>query len=243
MTISSLDIASREIVATMEVPAAFPSVAGKGIEYGHGHLCIDRNKRCKNLAASCGIDDWVIENCKMTCESKDCDKMIPKPTGACSNPLGLSFNGGRFKIPDSAFTASSYFKSNGWSARPANARLYLMDNPKSNHIGAWCASSLADKNSSWLQVDLGEQKSISFIATQGRDKHYERIKEFVILHSKDGRNFEQYQEKGQVRIFNGNCDHFTPVLNKFTQPLITRFIRVHPRKSNVPCLRMELYGC
>ena len=47
----------------------------------------------------------------------------------------------------------------------------------------------------------------------------------------------------QRQIFKGNCDHVTPVLNAFHEPLLGRYIRYIPWKYNYPCVRMEFYGC
>ncbi len=41
----------------------------------------------------------------------------------------------------------------------------------------------------------------------------------------------------------GNCDHFTPILNKFNNRISARFFRYYPTKANYPCVRLELYGC
>ena len=41
-----------------------------------------------------------------------------------------------------------------------------MDDSKKMKIGAWCAKD--NGNDSWIQVDLGGSKRITFIATQGQ---------------------------------------------------------------------------
>ena len=45
------------------------------------------------------------------------------------------------------------------------------------------------------------------------------------------------------QIFNGNCDHFSPVLNQFKNSIRARYIRYRPWNWNFPCVRMEFYGC
>ena len=61
---------------------------------------------------------------------------------------------------------------NMWKAAPENGRLYLTDDPKSKKIGAWCAAGSG--KGSWLQVDLGKNRTIGYIATQGMQSIYDR---------------------------------------------------------------------
>ena len=46
------------------------------------------------------------------------------------------------------------------------------------------------------------------------------------------------------QVFDGNCDHVTPVLNLLERPQYARYIRIHPIKFvAAACLRVEVYGC
>ena len=46
------------------------------------------------------------------------------------------------------------------------------------------------------------------------------------------------------QIFDGNCDHFTPVMNLVKKMPVARYIRFHPiRYIGAMCLRVEVYGC
>ena len=58
----------------------------------------------------------------------------------------------------------------GWKAHPSNARLYMGDDFDKKRIGAFCSSShdAAKSSTGYLQVDLGQQKTINYIATQGK---------------------------------------------------------------------------
>jgi len=231
----------KTVFPVMTLRASSPTGSGRSWEFGKGVLCIDRNPFCKNLPQrQCESDTWMIENCAGTCSNKDCDNVLYRPADTCANPLGIAI-GGKSKLPDSAFKASSYRKFAFWKASPENARLYLIDNSKRRSIGAWCAAG--NGKGSWLEVDLGNAKTIRYIATQGRDKHFEKVREYKIAYSNDGRNFMEYKEGGKVKMFDGNCDHFTPVMNEFRSPIVARFIRIYPMKFNFACLRMELYGC
>ena len=46
------------------------------------------------------------------------------------------------------------------------------------------------------------------------------------------------------KVFDGNCDNFTPVLNRFN-PVKARYVKVlpHDSPSTWVCMRVELYGC
>ena len=98
---------------------------------------------------------------------------------------GLSYDGtGKFKIPDSRFSSVGGHLSpgGGWQAGPENARLYFTDDYKNKRIGSWC-SPTNDVTKSTLQkvtVDLGQVKRITYIATQGRDKYFERVSQFKV---------------------------------------------------------------
>ncbi|XP_065065364.1 uncharacterized protein LOC135691427 isoform X2 [Rhopilema esculentum] len=229
-------------LSVLTLRASFPTDTGRGWEFGKGILCFNRNSYCNSLPLKkCETDKWMQENCAKTCKLKECDDVIYKPAEKCAYPLGVSYGGIKGRLPDSAFSASSHFNYNMWKAAPENGRLYLTDDPKSKKIGAWCAAGSG--KGSWLQVDLGKNRTIGYIATQGRDKYYEKVREYKIAVSFDGKNFQDYKEDGKVRVFDGNCDHFTPVMNRFRSPILTRFVRIYPTKFNFACLRMELYGC
>ena len=47
-----------------------------------------------------------------------------------------------------------------------------------------------------------------------------------------------------MQVFDGNCDHFTPVINRFN-PVKARFVKVlpHDNPQSWTCMRLELYGC
>ena len=46
------------------------------------------------------------------------------------------------------------------------------------------------------------------------------------------------------QVFDGNCDHFTPVINRFN-PVRARFVKVipHDNPQSWMCMRLEFYGC
>ena len=53
-----------------------------------------------------------------------------------------------------------------WGALPYSGRLYNVDNHRRKLVGAWCADPNRGKDS-WFQVNFGEPKRITGVATQG----------------------------------------------------------------------------
>ena len=52
----------------------------------------------------------------------------------------------------------------GWDCGARNARMYFTDDFKTKRVGAWCA---ATPKNQWLQVDLGTNRYITGVGTQG----------------------------------------------------------------------------
>ena len=152
----------------------------------------------------------MAKYCLGTCKGKSktkCDEYGLKPEGACANPLGMSADAkGNYKIPDSAITSNrGHMRDGSWEAEARNARLYFTDDHKNRRIGAWCSrtSDVTTNSLQSLVVDLSKVKRITHIATQGRDKYFERVSEFKVGYSDDGRKFYAYTENGEERIFQG----------------------------------------
>ncbi|XP_058942463.2 zinc metalloproteinase nas-8-like [Pocillopora verrucosa] len=214
-------------------PTSSPSANATGLR------CVDKSSNCPSYSLSqCEHSGWILRNCRKTCKAK-CDAGPLRPEGSCAEPLGLGWDN---KLPDSAFTASTELSpGGGWWALASNARLYFEDDYDNKRIGSWCA---VDRNPQWLRIDLGQMKTITGIATQGRDVFVEHVKKYELAFSTDGTNFQNYQENGGSKVFDGNCDNFTPVLNRFS-PVKARYVKVlpHDSPSTWVCMRVELYGC
>ncbi|XP_065684758.1 zinc metalloproteinase nas-14 isoform X2 [Hydra vulgaris] len=229
-------------------PTVKPTDAPKRNYMGIGILCRDGHVECPNWAkqGECSNNPgWMNKNCAVSCNNNRCDKQGLKPAGKCADPLGLSWDGKGYKIPDSALYSPDHLKPGDWEASAKNARLYFEDDHTNKRIGAWCAASheqIGSKNG-YVQVDLGSQKTINYIATQGRFRYFERVSQFKIEYSNDGVKFQTYSENGMQKKFDGNCDHQTPVLNQFKTSISARYLRYIPVESNYPCVRMEFYGC
>ncbi|KAM7048440.1 lactadherin isoform 2-T2 [Molossus nigricans] len=158
----------------------------------------------------------------------------------CAEPLGLKNN----TILDKQITASSIYKTWGLSSfswYPFYARL-----DQQGKFNAWTA----EKNSAseWLQIDLGSQKQVSGIITQGaRDfGHIQYVAAYKVAHSDDGRNWTEYREQGAAdsKVFLGNFDNNSHKKNIFETPFTARFVRILPVAwHNRITLRVELLGC
>ncbi|XP_059109118.1 lactadherin isoform X2 [Peromyscus eremicus] len=156
----------------------------------------------------------------------------------CSEPLGLKNN----SIPDSQMTASSSYKT--WNLRAFGWYPHLGRLDMQGKINAWTAQS--NSNKEWLQVDLGTQKEVTGIITQGaRDfGHIQYVASYKVAYSNDGVQWTVYEEQGTSKVFHGNSDNNSHKKNIFETPFRARYVRVLPVSwHNRITLRLELLGC
>ena len=102
-------------------------------------------------------------------------------------------------LPNSAITASSVWPYPGhdpWLARLNNVPI----------IGKFWASWSAASNEAgqWLQIDLGEERLVTNLATQGRSspEFAQWVTSYTILFSSDNVKWEEYKENDFVKV----CD-------------------------------------
>lgn len=154
---------------------------------------------------------------------------------SCSMPLGMENNA----ILDAQITASSYFSNMFATWSPSHARLHLQ-----GRANAWRPQ--VNNANQWLQVDFKKTMKVTGITTQGVKSLLTSmyVKEFVLSSSQDGHNWTLFLQNGKVKVFQGNDDATTAVMNSLDTPLLTRFLRVHPQNwaQNI-ALRLELLGC
>ena len=99
-------------------------------------------------------------------------------------------------LPNSSITASSWTRNpshDPWLARLNNVR-------KHGSTGAWSAKF--NKTGEWLQVDLGEERLLTNLSTQGRPSADQWVKSYNILFSSDSVKWESYKENNAVKV----CD-------------------------------------
>ncbi|XP_045417689.1 lactadherin isoform X1 [Lemur catta] len=158
----------------------------------------------------------------------------------CSEPLGLKDHA----IPDKQITASSTYKTWGLQAfgwYPFYARL---DNQ--GKFNAWTAAT--NNASEWLQVDLGSQREVTGVITQGaRDfGSIQYVASYKVAYSNDGRTWTEVRDSstGKSKIFPGNSDNNSHKKNIFEAPVLARLVRILPVAwHNRITLRLELLGC
>ena len=166
------------------------------------------------------------------------------------------------KILDPAIEGSSVFNIN---FLPHYGRLNV------NRGGCGWSPKSAERDSSWIRVDLGDTMSVTGIATQGvcNSDHNFWVTSYSVSYSVDFGDWEFLKESGSTKvglltlflfttfkfthignlffqkIFTGNTDSTTILTHGFKNPIIARYIKITPQSyTNAPVLRMELYtGC
>ncbi|XP_062281333.1 coagulation factor VIII [Scomber scombrus] len=156
---------------------------------------------------------------------------------SCSLPLGLQ----RGLIPDSSFSASTFYSSLLRTWRPYLARLH-----QEGRANAW--RPRYNNPHEWLQVDLGTVKRITGVLMQGATSVLTpmMVTEFSVTISHDGQSWNAVLEENSQRdeIFAGNNDPDEEALTVFNPPLFGRYLRIHPRGwVNDIALRLEVLGC
>nr|XP_020765275.1 coagulation factor VIII-like isoform X1 [Odocoileus virginianus texanus] len=154
---------------------------------------------------------------------------------SCNMPLGMENKA----ILDTQISASSHLSNMFATWSPSQARLNLQ-----GRTNAWRPQVNNPKE--WLQVDFQKTMRVTGITTQGVKSMLTSmyVKEFFISSSQEGHNWTPFLQNGKVKVFQGNQDSFTPVVNALDPPLFTRFLRIHPRSwANHIALRLELLGC
>jgi len=154
---------------------------------------------------------------------------------SCSMPLGMENKA----ISDAQITASSYLNSMFATWSPSQARLHLQ-----GRTNAWRPQ--ANNPKEWLQVDFQKIMRVTGITTQGVKSLLTSmyVKEFLISSSQDGHNWTLFLHNGKVKVFQGNQDSFTPVVNSLDPPLLTRYLRIYPQSwARQIALRLEVLGC
>ena len=97
------------------------------------------------------------------------------------------------EIPNQKVTASTY---NGGEHEPWQARLNNIQ--KSGSAGSW--SALQNNIGEYLQIDLGKERVVNKIATQGRSSYNQWVTSYKLLFSSDGANWTEYQNNGVAKV-------------------------------------------
>ncbi|XP_048579427.1 receptor-type tyrosine-protein phosphatase S isoform X3 [Nematostella vectensis] len=134
-------------------------------------------------------------------------------------------------IPDHRFTSNSWYSSGYY---PWYARLQTSK--------AWTPKA-ADRDNTYLQVDLGGLWRVCSVASQGAYSHWEWTKQYAIAHSVNNISWTPYIESGVQRVFTGNVYQSTVVVRLLAHPPLARFIRFVPTAyHNYPTTRLDYRG-
>ena len=121
-------------------------------------------------------------------------------------------------IADSKITSSSIL---GGKTPPSQARLNYK--AEGGFGGGW--SALTNDANQWLQVDLGADKRVTRVATQGRNGYDQWVTKYRVEYSEDGQSFQVYKPSNasvaKVRLiisvtWKGNLKHLR-IRKKCTQ--------------------------
>ena len=111
------------------------------------------------------------------------------PTECRIQPLGMN----KREIPNEAVKASSSW---GLAHEPWQARLNNIKT--SGSTGSW--STRPNAIGQYLQIDLGKERVVNKIATQGRPSVDQWVTSYKLLFSSDGANWNEYQNNGVVKV-------------------------------------------
>ncbi|XP_078697599.1 lactadherin-like [Branchiostoma floridae x Branchiostoma belcheri] len=140
-------------------------------------------------------------------------------------------------IPDDSITASSWYTS-GVGYEPYRGRWNGVAG-----VGAWAART--NTIGEWLQVDLGEMKTVTGTIIQGRYDYDQWVTSYKLQHSVDGLRWITYASSdGSEEVFQGNTDRNTPVTNLLDSPTDARYVRFLPQSwHGHMSMRVEVLGC
>ena len=105
-------------------------------------------------------------------------------------PLGMENR----EIPNEAVKACSSWAYTGYE--PWQARLNNIQ--KSGSSGSWSSGSNAIGQ--YLQIDLGKERVVNKIATQGRPSFDQWVTSYKLLFSSDGANWNEHENNGVVKV-------------------------------------------
>ena len=100
-------------------------------------------------------------------------------------------------LPNSSITASSV-----WTQDPGHDPWLARLNNVPKHGNAGCWSTEVNKAGEWLQVDLGEERLLTNLSTQGRPSEDQWVRSYNISFSSDSVKWESYKESNAVKV----CD-------------------------------------
>ncbi len=143
-------------------------------------------------------------------------------------------------LPFTELSASSYKR---WS-RKKNYKSCLPDMGDIASTKGWCPRRQNKRQ--WLQFDLGPPTAITGLVTRGQGDKKRYVTSYTMSYSNDSTAWTFYSEANDVeaRVFGGNMDTFTERRHYLNEPVIARFVRIHPTTWHKRIgLRAAVLGC
>ncbi|PFX30133.1 Neuropilin-1 [Stylophora pistillata] len=192
----------------------------------------DRNSEVKHVVY--GVLTRYLRFLPKTHQGRVCMRTevfgVEKMSTCDKKAIGLADGG---KIPDSSFTATSIH-----SCR------YQAKSGRLNKSKAWAPKDNNNIND-YLQIDLLYEYIICAVATQGNPASYvaEWTTQYKINLSLNDATFDTYKENNNDKVFIGNTDKDSTVINSLDEFVSARFIRFVPTQyQKWKTLRVEVYG-
>jgi len=151
----------------------------------------------------------------------------------------------RSVVKDSQITAVSY-----WNNLPHYYSYYGRLFNTGPHGGSWIAGRPAldqnNKEERWIEVNYEQEKTIYAVVTQGRNTGGNYVSSYNVLYKTGDDNEFKYilDESGEAKIFPGNFDMQTPVINNFPEPITAQYFRINAVSWNaLIALRFDFLQC
>ena len=142
----------------------------------------------------------------------------------------------------SILESSALSGSGHWSADHSYTNSVLNTVAENGHTGAWSAAR--NSINEYIQADLGANRIVAKIATQGRSIYDQWVTSYHFAYSSDGTNYHFILSDGSKRLFNGNTDRNTIITHKLDSPIVARYVRLYVQAwSGHISMRWGVYGC
>ena len=152
----------------------------------------------------------------------------------CSGPPVALTNGGRFRVEDKQFRASSSYSSDAYL--PYHARITSY---------SWCSAEVQQPH--WIEVDFGTNVIINEIQIGGYDgfsDHYLTMFQ-VQFGQVSGQLTSIVEDNTSVPIIFSRTNGHNVETTTLPTPIVTQILRITPVDwtQSVPCVRLEAMGC
>ncbi|XP_077984012.1 uncharacterized protein LOC144438733 [Glandiceps talaboti] len=155
----------------------------------------------------------------------------------CTRCSGVAVGCESGAIPDNQITASSNWAWNHYSSQGR------INYARGGYSYAWCSGS--NSVGQWLQVDIGSNKMVTQVATQGRGDASQWVTAYKLYYGDTSTWAYVYEDNGSQKVFSGNWNSHTIVYHALgDKSFIGRYVRfvVQSWYSHMS-MRVEVYAC